>query len=90
MKIIKENGNVHLEVQNKTEVTKFSLFNNKGTYELLARRSSHSIYNFVRFETSDVKEIEVLKEFFTSLSECLNTDKVDYIPILKDNTIITL
>lgn len=89
-KIIKENDNIHLEITNKNEIIKFSLFNHDGKYELLSHRTSHSIYNIVKIEAGKEDEIEILKDWFRLIHESLNinkNNKVDYIPILRDDTI---
>lgn len=87
MKIIKENGNIHLEVTNKNETIKFSLFNHNGTYELLAHRTSHSIFNFVKIEVNKDDEIQILNDWFKLVSDTLIINKIDCIPFLVDDTI---
>lgn len=86
-KIIIENDNIHLECKNINETIKFSLFYKDGNYELLAHRSSHSIYNFVKLEANKENEIEILKDFIKLISDKLNINKFDYIPKLIDDTI---
>lgn len=87
MKIIKENGNTHLEINNGNEIIKFSLFYKNGNYELLAHRTSHSIYNFVRIEATKENEIDILKDWFKIINDTFSINKVDYIPVLVDDTI---
>lgn len=89
-RIIKDNKNIHLEITNKNEIINLSLFDYDGKYELLAHRFSHSICNFVKAEANKEDEIEILKDWFKLIHEKLSlneNNKIDYIPILKDDTI---
>lgn len=87
LEIIKENENISLELNNGKEIIKFSLLKYKEEYELFACKSSYTVYNFVRLGLSNPDDKEILKEFFEIISNSLNINKVDYIPVLKDDTI---
>ena len=87
LKITKDDEDISLELNDGKKIIRFSLLKYKGEYELFACKNSHNVYNFVRLALSNNNDMETLKEFFELITNTLNINKVDYIPVLKDDTI---